>query len=45
MSDATLIVKPEISDAEPGEAVDFAPRPIIDARYGEDQAQVRTISA
>ena len=45
MSDATLAVKPEISDAEPGEVVDLAPRPIIDARYGEDQAQVRPVSA
>ena len=41
----TLAVKSEVSDAEPGEVVDFAPRPIIDARYGEDQAQVRPVSA
>jgi hypothetical protein len=37
MSEATLAVKLEISDAEPGEAVDFAPRPL------EDQAQIRRV--
>jgi hypothetical protein len=37
MSEATLAVKLEISDAEPGEAVDFAPRPL------EDQGQIRRV--
>ena len=44
MSEATLAVKLEISDAEPGEVVDFAPRPIIDARSQEDQGQIRPVA-
>ena len=41
---STLAVTSEIPDAEPGEVVDFAPRPIIDARSGEDQAQIRRVA-
>jgi MFS family permease len=43
MSEATLGVKLEISDAEPGEVVDFAPQPIIDARSRGDQARIRPV--
>ena len=39
-----VAVKSEVSDAEPGEVVDFAPRPIIESvRFEEDQGQIRRI--
>ena len=41
---STLAVTSEIPDAEPGEVVDFAPRPIIDAASEEDQAQIRRVA-
>ena len=39
-------VTSEVPDAEPGEVVDFAPRPVIDARSAEDQVvQIRRIGS
>jgi len=40
MSQATLGVKAEVPDAEPGEVVDFAPRTRVDADSEVGQAQV-----
>jgi hypothetical protein len=42
---ATLAVKAEMCDAEPGEVVDFAPGPIIDARSEEDRATIRRVGS
>jgi hypothetical protein len=43
MSEATLAVKLEIPDAEPGEVVDFAPRPNVDAR--SEEAKHRSVGS
>jgi MFS family permease len=43
-SESILAVISEVSDAEPGEVVDFAPRPIIeDVPSVEDQRQIRRV--
>jgi MFS family permease len=43
-SESILAVTSEVSDAEPGEVVDFAPRPIIeDVPSVEDQRQIRRV--
>ena len=43
-SESVLAVTSEVSDAEPGEVVDFAPGPIIDAR-SEDRGQIRRVKS
>ena len=45
MSEPTVAVKPEVPDAEPGEVVDFAPRPIVDARFEEVQAPIPRVGS
>ncbi len=43
-SGSIVAIKSEVSDAEPGEVVDFAPRPIVESvRFEEDQGQIRRI--
>jgi hypothetical protein len=40
-SEADVAVEEELSDAVPGEVVDFAPGPIVESR--SDEAQVRHV--
>jgi MFS family permease len=42
---ARSAVTSEVSDAEPGEVVDFAPRPVIADRADEAQVQIRRIGS
>ena len=42
-SETTGVVASEVPDAEPGEVVDFAPRPIFDARPDKDQVRIRRV--
>ncbi len=44
MPGSTLAVTSEVPDAEPGEVVDFAPRPTIDGPPEEDRVQIRRVA-
>jgi hypothetical protein len=45
MATSTWAVTSEVSDGEPGEVVDIAPRPVIEGRAEKDQAQIRRIGS
>ena len=45
MSNVPLAVKARMSDDEPGEAADFAPRLIVDARAEEDHVQIPRVGS
>jgi MFS family permease len=44
-SEPSLTVQLEVSDAEPGEVVDFAPGPVIDSQSVEDRGQIRRVGS
>jgi MFS family permease len=45
MSESTAGIRADIPDAEPGEVVDFAPRPVVDISSEIDQVPIRRASS